>query len=102
LCLLGAAFLDGDFAQAVAHQGRQRDVEGDAVVARGEKGNDRVSVPLSSPGSSPPADRIPSTGQTARNLVRESPWQKENAKGTHVPATRAGNSTAGLSNHGYL
>ena len=55
-----------------------------------------------SPGSSPPADRIPSTGQTARNRVRESPWQKENAKGTHVPATRAGNSTAGLSNHGYL
>jgi len=41
-------------------------------------------------------------GQTARNRVRESPWQKENAKGTHVPATRVLNSTAGLSNHGYL
>jgi hypothetical protein len=46
--------------------------------------------------------RIPPTGQTARDLVRESPCQKESAKGTHLPASRAGNSTAALSNPGFL
>jgi len=55
-----------------------------------------------SQGSSQPAKSVPSPRRATRSRVRESPWQKENAKGTNVPATRVLNRTAGLSNHGYL